>query len=73
MVIFSIMQDKNKLFLDKLLEDAKLTRAELSRKTGISQRQISNWNNNGVPRWAVAYLKLEVKYNKLLAKFLDED
>lgn len=62
------MQDDNKLFLNNLLKDAKLTRAELSRITGISTRQISNWNSGEVPKWAIAYLELRAKYLRLLDK-----
>lgn len=62
------MQDGNKLFLNNLLKDAQLTRAELSRITGISTRQISNWNNREIPKWAIAYLELRAKYLRLLDK-----
>lgn len=62
------MQDKNKLFLNHLLKDAQLTRAELSRIAGISARQISNWNSGDIPKWAIAYLELRAKYLRLLEK-----
>ncbi|OCG77374.1 hypothetical protein A9G42_05570 [Gilliamella sp. Nev6-6] len=62
------MQEENKLFLNNLLKEAQLTRAELSRISGVSTRQISNWNKTGVPRWAIAYLELRAKYNRLLDK-----
>lgn len=62
------MQEKNKLFLNNLLKNAQLTRAELSKTTGISTRQISNWNNGEIPKWAIAYLELRAKYLRLLDK-----
>lgn len=62
------MQDDNKLFLNNLLKAAQLTRADLSRITGISTRQISNWNKSDVPKWAIAYLELRAKYLRLLDK-----
>lgn len=62
------MQNDNKLFLDTLLKNAQLTRSELSRITGISTRQISNWNSGEVPKWAIAYLELHAKYLRLLDK-----
>ena len=49
------MQENNKLFLNNLLKNAQLSRAELSRITGISTRQISNWNTGEIPKWAIAY------------------
>ncbi|MCX8581589.1 helix-turn-helix domain-containing protein [Gilliamella sp. B3482] len=54
--------------MNNLLKDAQLTRAELSRITGISTRQISNWNNREIPKWAIAYLELRAKYLRLLDK-----
>lgn len=67
------MQDEYKLFLDNLLKNAQLTRAEFSRATGISTRQISNWNNTGVPKWAIAYLELKAKHDRLLDKIFFQD
>ncbi|OTP97236.1 hypothetical protein B6D16_00980 [Gilliamella apicola] len=62
------MQEDNKLFLNNLLKNAQLSRAELSRITGISTRQISNWNTGEIPKWTVAYLELRAKYLRLLDK-----
>lgn len=62
------MQEDNKLFLNNLLKNAQLSRAELSRLTGISTRQISNWNTGEIPKWAIAYLELRAKYLRLLDK-----
>lgn len=61
------MQGKNKLFLNDLLNSSQLTRAELSRITGVSTRQISNWNNGEVPKWAITYLELRAE-NIILKK-----
>lgn len=54
--------------LTQLLARANLTQTELSRILGISTVSISKWNKNGVPQYAVAYLKLHAKYNNLLDK-----
>ena len=62
------MQEDNKLFLNNLLKNAQLSRAELSRLAGISTRQISNWNTGEIPKWAIAYLELRAKYLRLLDK-----
>ncbi len=62
------MQENNELFLNNLLKDAQLSRAELSRLTGISTRQISNWNTGKIPKWAIAYLELKAKNVRLLDK-----
>lgn len=62
------MQEDNKLFLNNLLKNAQLTRSELSKITGITTRQISNWNTGEIPKWAIAYLELRAKYLRLLDK-----
>lgn len=62
------MQEDNKLFLNNLLKNAQLTRSELSKITGITTRQISNWNTGEIPKWAISYLELRVKYLRLLDK-----
>lgn len=61
------MQPKNTDFL-KLLSDAQITQADLSKKLGITTTAISRWHKIGVPQYAVAYLELLAKYNRLLDK-----
>lgn len=61
------MQPKNTDFL-KLLSDAKITQADLSKKLGITTTAISRWHKIGVPQYAIAYLELLAKYNRLIDK-----
>lgn len=61
------MQPKNTDFL-KLLSDAQITQADLSKKLGITTTAISRWHKIGVPQYAVAYLELLAKYNRLMDK-----
>lgn len=51
-----------------LLASAQITQAELSRRLGISPTSISKWHKVGVPQYAVAYLELLAKYNRLVDK-----
>lgn len=62
------MQEDYKLFLNNLLKDARLNRTEFAETVGISTKQVSNWNKNGVPKWAIAYLTLLAKHLRLLDK-----
>nr|DAS44463.1 MAG TPA: TRP REPRESSOR/DNA COMPLEX REGULATION, REPRESSOR, DNA-BINDING, TRP [Bacteriophage sp.] len=61
------MQAKNINFLN-LLADAKITQADLAKKLGITTTAISRWHKIGVPQYAVAYLELLAKYNRLMDK-----
>ena len=58
------MQDF-KAELNKLLEQANLTRAELARIFQIAPRNISRWNTHGIPQYAIAYLQLKAENIKL--------
>ncbi|RKV82522.1 MAG: XRE family transcriptional regulator [Neisseria sp.] len=51
-----------------LLTSAQITQADLSRRLGISPTSISKWHKIGVPQYAVAYLELLAKYNRLMDK-----
>jgi len=51
-----------------LLDSAQITQADLSRRLGISPTSISKWHKIGVPQYAVAYLELLAKYNRLIDK-----
>lgn len=61
------MQPKNTDFLT-LLEVAQITQTDLSRRLGITAAAISRWHKIGVPQYAVAYLELLAKYNRLIDK-----
>lgn len=62
------MQENFKQFLDDLLKEANMTRAELARLANISPRQVSKWNHIGVPKLVVEYLQLKAKFDRLIAK-----
>ena len=47
-----------------LLKKAGITKAELSRRLGITQNAVSKWGDSP-PQYAVAYLELLVKYNRV--------
>ena len=51
-----------------LLDSAQITQSDLSRRLGISPTSISKWHKIGVPQYAVAYLELLAKYNRLIDK-----
>ena len=51
-----------------LLDSVQITQADLSRRLGISPTSISKWHKIGVPQYAVAYLELLAKYNRLIDK-----
>jgi hypothetical protein len=48
----------------ELLLKAEITKAELARHLGISPNSISMWKNKP-QRYAVAYLELLIKYNRI--------
>lgn len=48
--------------MKELLERAGITKAELSRRLGITANAVSGWKESP-PRYAVAYLDLLHKYN----------
>lgn len=47
-----------------ILKRAGITKAELSRRLGINPRTVTSWGDNP-PHYAVAYLDLLIKYNRL--------
>ena len=47
-----------------LLERAGLTKAELSRRLGVTESSVYRWGK-GVPGYAVAYLELLIEYNRV--------
>ncbi|HFC8542707.1 TPA: helix-turn-helix domain-containing protein [Neisseria weaveri] len=51
-----------------LLKAADINQTELSKRLGISTTSISKWHKKGAPKYAVAYLELLAKYNRLLDK-----
>ena len=55
---------ENIVDLDGLLKEAGLTKAELARRLGISANAVSKWRGKA-PVYAVAYLELLVKYNRV--------
>ena len=50
--------------LNLLLNRAGITKAELSRRLGVTANTVSNWNGVA-PGYAVAYLELLVEYNRI--------
>lgn len=50
--------------LDSLLERAGITKAELSRRLGLTPNAVSKWKGYA-PQYAVAYLELLVAYNRV--------
>ena len=48
-----------------LLKRAGITKAELSRRLGITPQTISNWKE-APPRYAVAYLELLIEHNRVI-------
>ena len=50
--------------LESLLERAGITKAELSRRLGLTQNAISKWRGVA-PQYAVAYLELLIEYNRV--------
>jgi len=50
--------------LDLLLKRAGITKAELSRRLGITPNAVSKWNGVA-PQYAIAYLELLVEYNRV--------
>lgn len=51
--------------LHELLKRAGLTKAELSRRLGLSPTSVSKWNIMEPPKYAVAYLELLIEYNRV--------
>jgi transcriptional regulator with XRE-family HTH domain len=49
--------------LDSLLERAGITKAELSRRLGITANAVSKWKGCA-PQYVVAYLELLIEYNR---------
>lgn len=47
-----------------LLERAGITKAELSRRLGLTQAGVSKWKNDP-PKYARAYLELLIEYNRV--------
>ncbi len=48
---------------EELLKRAGISKAELSRKLGLSKGTVSSWKASP-PEYAVAYLKLLIEYNR---------
>ena len=49
--------------MDKLLERAGITKAELARRLGLTPNGVSKWKGNP-PRYAVAYLECLIELNR---------
>ena len=50
--------------LSELLSRSGLTKAELSRRLGITANAVSCWKESP-PQYAVAYLNLLIEYNRI--------
>lgn len=50
--------------MDKLLEMAGITKAELARRLGLTANAVSKWRQNP-PQYAMAYLELLIAYNRI--------
>lgn len=49
---------------DAMLDKAKIHRAELARRMGVTPRQVSRWNND-TPKYVVSYLELLIRLREL--------
>ena len=52
------------MMFDELLKRSGLTKAELSRRLGITANAVSKWHD-APPKYAIAYLELLVEYNRV--------
>lgn len=57
------MQEESQDF-DILLSKARIHRAELARRMGVTARQVSRWNNE-VPKYVISYLELLIRLREL--------
>ena len=49
---------------EQLLERAGITKAELSRRLGLTAPSVTRWGSDA-PGYAIAYLELLIEYNRV--------
>lgn len=57
------MQEEKPDF-DAILSKARIHRAELARRMGVTPRQVSRWNSDA-PKYVISYLELLIRLREL--------